>query len=508
MTMGGAGSAGMTLPTSAFGIGAGGSQRSSLEGRTQELVETLLKGDVSGMLESSYGNGSFLGNLGTMLQSLLTGADMSSFPDIFQTLSDLLTLRWDQVDGLGADVDTVVSNINAALTNGVAAGAGAVESVFNNLASLMDMALAANETATATATQLAADAAAKNGATAGGVSGSWSFPDDTAATDFTQDGDLTLDDGNAKVTSGSSAGFHWFLSNTQFATDDQSATIVLGNNGNLLQNSAAFVRANSDCTSGVYVYAFYGALHLGCFVRSGTSWTWTDWASHSSSAVCAGARIELRAQGSGYSVRVNDRAVLSHTDSAGSAPVGEGYRFGGGQIQLAANGNQGFQIASFAMSDVSTSTRLGSGARLYMASTTGVSLPGSGNQVLGASTFDTIGSCTSDMTVVDTGLGSVRVSQEGWYHVTVRLQTSSACGNSYVFRALLYASGVDNSTPVLIRTGPEASGTSVYSCGASWVVYCGEGTILQPGMYQAGSNKVVGSAAGQLSAIEIALINN
>lgn len=90
------GSAGVSLPNSAFAVGAGGSQRTKFENRSQTVVEGLLKTDTKPVIDEAYAD--FNTGIGNTFTDVLTGGGTKPLSGPLSILKALMGLRWGQVD--------------------------------------------------------------------------------------------------------------------------------------------------------------------------------------------------------------------------------------------------------------------------------------------------------------------------------------------------------------------------------------------------------------------------
>lgn len=144
---------------------------------------------------------------------------------------------------------------------------------------------------------------------------------------------------------------------TLFHADDQSTTIVVGNNGNTSYPTLALTRCDATLTKFVYVAVYPNKVTMGYGTRSGTTWSLTQWASYTTT-VSAGYSIGLRSVGAVHTVSINgtDVGALTYTDTAGAAFKGASYRQAAVKLTydygVFTGDRYSFNIRSMSMSDV------------------------------------------------------------------------------------------------------------------------------------------------------------
>lgn len=297
--------------------------------------------------------------------------------------------------------------------------------------------------------------------------------------------------------------------NTVLKTDSVSVQVVLGSNGRNSQCTTIISHASSTLDNFVYVNVFSDHLYIGYGTFSAGVYTFHDW-DNVGITVTNGQLLELRNVGTTWTVLLNGAVVLSHTDSGGNAFYDASHRYWGYAIAFgtALLGNDiSFGLQSITVSDIAIPTYLGTGFRMYRASTSNAALPGSGNQRLASGTLDTT-EYLANMTAIDTaGLGGVQVTRSGLYTLTARIAVSSGAGTAFSFRALIWSkNAVVGDAFVLRRVGMDTS-ANAFSAGVTATVYLTVGNIVYPGFNQAGSNNVVGDAAGTITYWEGSLSN-
>lgn len=190
-----------------------------------------------------------------------------------------------------------------------------------------------------------------------------------------------------------------------------------------------------------------------------------------------------------YRLLLGSKVVFTYTDNANVSQVGAAFRgasLGGDSYGAKAAGTPAntSKVAYFALQDNSPSSIVGSGARVYKA-TTGT---GTFNGATSSNFYDTVDLITPDITFTPGNGCRFTVSKTDWYMVVVKLRYSAA----NTVAPAIYKNGVQ------VRNGMSSSSGSSVLTG---ILY------LQAGDYvQAGSNgnaTYVGSADGTASSFEI-----
>lgn len=284
-------------------------------------------------------------------------------------------------------------------------------------------------------------------------------------------------------------------------------------NGSNASYNYLFTRMNSAGTS--YVYAKLGkySIELGYSVSGAKTvmTTMTSGFSFKSNAVywlAAGTVGGTRV----FQVIEGKEPLITWTEVGTSSQLGSGFRYTGFGFHMDVNTwgirNVG-RVTAFAFSDNQPPTVVGSGSRMYRASTSNVGVS-SGNNLLATSFFDTQDEATTDITQDRTN-GKFTVSLAGWYQVTI---VSAVSGNfPTTFQWLLYKNGSaykflpgNNGMRGVTAVGGNQLPIAV---GASGLVFLSAGDYVQMGYnanVSAGSC-FVGDAAGQGTYFEIALVN-
>ncbi|MDF3280498.1 hypothetical protein [Gordonia sp. N1V] len=334
----------------------------------------------------------------------------------------------------------IAQNINNAISGGAAAGTGAIAQAFDTVASIFGLAGAASATATAVATQAAQSAAQQNANAAKGVSNSVVFfGSDGAAlptVDWTDDGSGNIvirgSAGRAGIKSGAADGTYGKQFNYPTATPNQSIIVVVGEKVNDPQDEYLLCRIDAGFTRGGYVRYDESGVTLGRFAKSGTTYSWTAWASQSR-AINPGDMIEYCCIDATYYVHVNRVLVLTYTDSSATLSYGTTTLYGGFAmsrytVPLLGIVNDAFRLASFSLSDKAGSVVIGIGWRLHRAATSTTSSSGSGTALsyntLPVDVFDTTVN-TSQVTVTNQARGTVTIQRSGFYQIIGALSWGS-----------------------------------------------------------------------------------
>lgn len=197
---------------------------------------------------------------------------------------------------------------------------------------------------------------------------------------------------------------------------------------------------------------------------------------------------------------MNDTPVTSYNDSGVSSPVGPSNRsvgilteqvvqtnFGGATV------NQGWWMGSFNAADTIAPPVVGIGWMLSQQGTTPVALPGSGGwSTFGTGALDTKQVNPNTVTVADLGTGRVTIPVTGWYVLAVSANLDLSCGTGNFFQAGVYKTPSGGSKS-LVMTGSQVCGAPIFQAACSGPVFCVAGDIVQPAVYQAGTNSTDGS---------------
>lgn len=133
---------------------------------------------------------------------------------------------------------------------------------------------------------------------------------------------------------GIAAGRRYAYRPTPMPTDNHSAIGVVNPDGVAVSAmTSLFIRANADLTKFVYANVYGKSIYLGWGTRAGNVWTYHDWRSTTSRGVGESDTVELKADGSVYSIIVNNTPVLTYDDTAGEYPIGNDWRTVGFAIE-------------------------------------------------------------------------------------------------------------------------------------------------------------------------------
>ncbi|AFR48014.1 hypothetical protein KTR9_1374 [Gordonia sp. KTR9] len=324
------------------------------------------------------------------------------------------------------------------IAGGVAAGAGAIANAGQKIADLLGLADSAQKIAMAAQQQIQDLQNETSNPDFNGFAWSTIFSgadgDPLSSSDWAGSPEIVIrgDSGFAGVAEGSADGYYHKVSQYEYETDTQSASIVLGTRTSDDQWTSVEVRCDPGKTQGVFARANRSTIQIGRFTRSGTAWTWTPWYSRSRTNN-QGDILRLRTSGDNYYVLVNGTAVIDWTDSPASASKGAGFRRAGFTQRKDTNflglPIASWRIASFAMADwlppggaVTTPAW-----RLRRGSATEVALSvAHGATALMPTGFYTIADLASAVTV-DVSAGEVTIIESGWYSIKA---TSSNRDNS------------------------------------------------------------------------------
>lgn len=299
--------------------------------------------------------------------------------------------------------------------------------------------------------------------------------------------------------------------NTVMKTDSVSIQAVMGTNGQSDKETTLISHASSSLDSFAYANLFNNHIYFGHGSFSAGTFTFNDLA-NVAYTINNGDRVELKNNGTTWQVNVNGVLALTVTDSGSVISYDSSHRYWGYAqsqgVALITMGDVSFGLQSITASDIAIPATLGTGWKLYRASTSAIAQPGSGNVQLSSGTLDTLG-FIANCTQVDTaGLGGVQLTKTGWYTIVFRWATNGTVGFGDVFRALIWTKNAAITDTLTLR----AVGISNSGNGTDAMVvisdYFTTGNILYPGvMYNGGTPSVVGDAAGTLTYWEGMLSN-
>ncbi|QBG78503.1 minor tail protein [Gordonia phage MintFen] len=397
-----------------------------------------------------------------------------------------------EVTEVASGVDNVATNIRNAVAGGVAVGVGVVREVFDNVAGLFGIADNAEKIAMAAQQQLQD---ITNETNVPGWSGySWSTifsgADGTPlpSTDWaTSRIAIVGDDGHAGIINNSTDGDHFCTVRNihKFATDSQSASIVVGKKWSFSEDRWTSIRLRCDSenpTQGAVCWVRPGNIRIGRF-SGGTNTIWYT----VGQPIKPGDIVRFRCHGDNYYVLVNGKVVVSWTDTGASVSKGAGFRHAA-FTQEYLNGlladQASFQVASWAMADwlppggavTTPAWRLRRGVGSAVALTIG-----HGAQAQMPASFYTVNDLSSGVTVTDLGSGQITITETGWYEIAASstnvdnsdavsgLGTQAALADAYRPTLwVLYVDGVAVAGPIM--------------AGVATTVYLAAGQVVRTGV--------------------------
>ncbi|AOE44304.1 minor tail protein [Gordonia phage Eyre] len=376
-----------------------------------------------------------LGPLGRFID---TGADDEIDGDLGDKLNPIRTAA--------TGVNDLADNIRNAVTGGVAAGIGNIAEAFDAVASLFGIADNAEKIAMAAQQQLQDITNETN--TPGWSGYAWSQvfsgADGTPlpSTDWaTTRIAIVGDDGHAGIINNSTDGEHFCTVRDihKFATDSQSASIVVGKKWSFSDDRWTSIRLRCDDdvnpTEGAVCWVRPGNVRIGRF-SGGSNTYWNT----ISQPIKSGDIVRFRCHGDNYYVLVNGVTVFSWTDVGASVSKGAGFRHAG-FTQEYLNGlfadQASFQIASWAMADwVPAGGAVTTPSWRFRRSTAGfanLAVAGGGVAAL-PSGFFSVSDLAAAVTVTNLGLGQVTIAESGFYrlHLTAQATVDTDRGTPYV----------------------------------------------------------------------------
>lgn len=272
-------------------------------------------------------------------------------------------------------------------------------------------------------------------------------------------------------------------------------------------HSIITARSNLAGTSYVYVDMTRSSWEIGCVVAgTKTVWKTNTTAGLSFSFKASSAYWILPGTAGGpriYQFMENSTVLYTYTEVGTTSKLGdvstgeaESYRYPGlGARAAVVNGGAGVpaNMLAFAFSDNTPAAVLGSAARFYRASATGVS-HASGDVKVANGFFDTIDYATADITWTPGTNNQVTVATEGVYAVTIRCATANTSTGKL---CLLWRNGV-----VAKRGGL----TTNSDFAETFFIYLYAGDTIQPGVNMGGTVSSTGDATGTQSYFEIAKV--
>ncbi|AMS03928.1 minor tail protein [Gordonia phage UmaThurman] len=421
-----------------------------------------------------------------------------------------------EVTEVASGVDNVATNIRNAVGGGIAVGVGVVREVFDNVAGLLGIADNAEKIAMAAQQQLQDITNETN--TPGWSGYSWSTifsgADGTPlpSTDWaTTRIAIVGDDGHAGIINNSTDGDHFCTVRDihKFASDSQSASIVVGKKWSFSEDRWTSIRLRCDDddnpTQGAVCWVRPGNVRIGRF-SGGSNFYWTT----INQSIKPGDIVRFRCHGDNYYVLVNGKVVVSWTDTSAAVSKGAGYRHAA-FTQEYLNGlfadQASFQVASWAMADwlppggaVSTPSW-----QIRRGTNTAVALAvGHGGQAPMPTSFYTINDRSTDVSV-DLTAGAVTIGVSGWYEIAATSINrddndsggfGAANGNTVsAWRSspwVLYVDGVANIGPVM--------------AGVAVKAYLAAGQVVRVGVVASTPNYPV--ARGGTDSVDVAATSN
>ncbi|EAS0269351.1 hypothetical protein E7939_21910 [Salmonella enterica] len=415
---------------------------------------------------------------------------------IANALGDWLLDTNDKAVSANAKSDNIATNINNAVNGGSASGGGLIAGVFDAVSNIFGTADSAQKIAIAAQQQIQDLQNETSNPDFNGFAWSTIFSgsDGTplSSTDWAGSSQIVIrgDSGYAGVAEGSADGHYYKVSQYEFASDTQSASVVLGSRTADTLWTSVEVRCDAGMTQGAFVRANRTTIQLGRFTRSGSTWTWTVWTSQSRTNN-QGDILRIRTSGDNYYVLVNGTTVISWTDSGASVSKGAGFRRAGFTEEKSTNifgsAIASYRLASFAMADwlpagggVTTPAwrlRRGAGAAVSL------SLAGGETAVLPAG-FYTVNDVSSAVTVTNLGTGQITITETGWYAISATaVQRNDITTSADAWAPspwVLYVDGVAMVGPILSGVVSE--------------VYLAAGQVVRPGISAAWPSSSGGSS--------------
>lgn len=434
---------------------------------TIQSIISLLRGGLT-----------MVNQIGDILNGLTVTPINSSVAGVADWFAGLLGWQSDRVD----DIGNLATNINNAVSGGVAAGTGAIEQAWDTISTIFGIAMTAkNQIQTF-------DNETNNTGSYDGVSYQTVFggSDGSAlpSVDWPSGSSEIVirgSNGYAGISSGAGDNVYHKIFAHKFTLDSQAAGILLGDSANSDQRTGILLRSNSDFTVGVYCGVSTSGIVIGKYTRSGSTWTRTQFASQSLT-LRTGDIVYFKCYQQNYYVYVNGVLKLSYTETANTVSVGTSYRYTGFSEQRSSVfiSYDSFRVVAFAMSDwipsgaaVSTpSWRISRSSTSYAT----VSNLSRGDTEVVPSGFFSSQEYLADATVDNLGLGRVAIVTAGFYEISGSMIVAHSSGNvpegPQFFS--VYVNGYRAVTAVPIDT--------------STILYLAAGDIVQPGYIYLANN--------------------
>ncbi|QBI97717.1 minor tail protein [Gordonia phage Dogfish] len=432
------------------------------------------------------------------LKTLLTGGTVSS---PLPTLTNAVALDQGQISGLPAalntlhgSVDAVIDGVFQGAANTIGAVGKTVDEARDALQDLFGLADAAQRVAIAAQQQIAELQNESNDPNFNGETWSQIFsgPDGAglSADDWFGDSQIVIrgNNGYAGVADSAAVGHYAKQPDTQFATDYQTASIVLGNKPSTgTQWTSVCIHVDALLTQGVFARVSDTQVQLGRVNRAGSSWTWTAWGTASREQK-DGELLRIKsAANNNYLVQMNGRTVLSATDVANSVLKGSAYRYAA-FTQERAEGLFGvklgsYRIASFALADwlPPGATLTTPGWRLRRGTNTSVAQAiDDGATGFMPNGFYTVNDQSALVTVNDLGTGQVAIQEAGYYRIGASSSNNDQSDSDNSIGTQANLAGAWRPTHwVLFIDGTPAIGP--IAAGVEVDVYLAAGQVIRPG---------------------------
>lgn len=164
------------------------------------------------------------------------------------------------------------------------------------------------------------------------------------------------------------------LNTSILQTDDQSVSLVMGAANSSARSATGIVlRADPSLVTFAYAWIYSSKIYIGAGTRGNGTNTYSDWTSIAVT-VNTGDTVTFTAVGSNYQVLVNNYPVVGFSDTAGTVPIGSGYRSVGFGCSCNA-GYLSFAVASMTAADQQPAVAAGTGWSLLRGSTIGATRP-------------------------------------------------------------------------------------------------------------------------------------
>lgn len=332
--------------------------------------------------------------------------------------------------------------------------------------------------------------------------------------------------GYAGLASGLADGTYYATLNKQFSTDDQSISVVLGDQGGSPTADGYYLfHSDSTFSAGAYLRTDNASAEIGSYTRSGASFSFSPFSSGVwTGTLGQGQIVEAHNVGTTWTLSIGGNTVVTTTSSA--VTFGASRRYGGGIVMTKATVSNGwfqgtttydaFRLATLTISDYVNPAYVGSGAVIARTSTSAVTVSAT-TAVIPNNFYNTTQSSTPDITV-DLATGKFTVSLDGWYLVKVGILTNvtAATNSQGKVSPVLYRNGSVSRVglPTAFAQMNTAAGGNLSmpanGISDSFPVYLNAGDYVQSG-YAIGSGsstrQLTGDSAGTGTYMSITLIN-